>query len=1088
MYHNRLRLFLLLTLFLFLPKGPLKAQTTARFWSGIGAEKPTLLRQQKENIATASAFYLRVDQQQLAQIIQRDKGGRLELTFPNPQGQSVRFVLNTYDMMEEGLAQKYPQLKTYRGQAVDDPDIRIHLTYAPQFFQVTVEDDYGDWYLDTYTWPASRFYQSYYRVDCQEEKTRTCQMEQHHVPNQIQLRSNLGQIGGVLRKYRLAVSASYSYYNFYGRDIAQTMAGIVATINRVNMIYEQDLGVRLVLVENNDSLIITDPEDPIFTRDFQEDIDNQFFIDEAIGSENYDIGHVFLGGGGGGYASLGALCDDDIKAQGVTGLRIPQGDAFDVDFVAHEIGHQFGANHTFNGVDGSCGGGWYPFTAFEPGAGSTIMAYAGICGVDNITPASDPYFHGGSIVEINSFLLGAGGSCAEVDTIENLAPLINTPPDRKYIPVLTPFELSGEGRDEANGRLSYSWEQVDRGAQIPLGNYGVGNEPLFRSFLPDSTPRRVFPNLSDLLNNRSQAVELLPNRSRELNFQLTVRNPDSSGSAVAWTRIQYFVDGESGPFRLDNPSGLRAGQLQAIKWSVNGTNTYPISADSVVLYLSLDGGQHFDYILDTFPNTGRGVFRLPDTVTLAAQTGLSDFSVTEARLKLKALDNIFFDVNDANLAIESIGANQTFVKIVNDPSEFIFCGSDTIHLPFYYNAFTNGMAVAAQVKIESPDFSASFESVGIGLGTIILSGDQLPSGIYPVRVIAQTEQAADTFQYNINLQGQDAGLEVLSLAPGINEIDVDIRPRFTWQLLPQADAYQVEVALDRDFQQVLIQSPTISDSVFQAEVFLPDTSLFYWRVQAFNLTCGTTGFSEIRSFATQQIYCQEYRPMDLPLAFNALPFIQSSITVPTEVSILDVNVKDIQGTYDNPSGLDFRLRSPEGPIINLLNKRTNCPLGDGFDFSVDDEAGSTFVPCPNEAGFVFEPVTPLSTYDGQRANGRWNLTIFDDGGEGELENWVLEICFGAPAGSIVSSTRRSDLVRNEVRVYPNPLQSTLYFESREQAIEQLRIVDMLGRVVLTQNNIQSRFHSLAVPNLPKGAYLYQLQLADGRVQVGKLLR
>jgi len=1089
MNHYHLRLLSLLLLLLVLPEGQVNAQHLTRFWSGIGAKKPALLRSTEENIRTAAAYYLEVDAAKLESLLEQNRGKGIELALPDPQGRTIRFQLEAYDMLEAGLARKYPKMKTYRGFAKHDPEVRIYFTYAPQFFQVTVADRTGDWYLDTYTWPASQLYQSYYRTDCREEEGPRCELAHRTTSSRVLPRKNLDAISGILRTYRLAVSASYSYYNFYGRDLAQTMAGIVATVNRVNMVYERDLGVRLVLVADNDSLIVTDPDDPIFTRDFQQDIDNQLFIDEVIGSENYDVGHIFSGDGGGGYADLGSVCDDAVKAQGFTGLNRPQGDAFDIDFVAHELGHQFGANHTFNGIDGSCGGGWFPFTAFEPGAGTTIMAYAGICGSDNVTSASSPYFHGGSIAEINSFLLTAGGACAEVDTIPNSAPIINLPLDKQYIPILTPFELSAEVRDEDSRLLYYSWEQVDRGAQLPLGNYGQGNEPLFRSFEPDTIPLRVFPNLADILNNRSQSVELLPNQSRELNFQLTVRNPDTAGSAIAWSRVQYFVDGDAGPFRVDNPPGLWAGQLQAIEWSVNGTNAFPIAADSVVLYLSLDEGQDFSYALDTFPNTGRAVYRLPDTATLSTRTGISDLSGSIARLKLKALNNIFFDINDANLPIEQVEANESFVRIIEDPRDLVFCGSDTIRLPFYYNAFTNGAAIAAEVAVQTSDFSFRLDSDSLGSGVItLIGGGDLPTGIYPVDLIARTASAADTFRYAVDLQGQDAGLEVFSLAPATAEIDVAIRPLFTWQPLPSADEYQVEVALDSNFQQVIIQSPSLMDTAFQTTAFLADTTRYYWRVQAFNVTCGTTGFSQIRSFSTQQIYCREYRPDDLPLAFDALPFIQSSITVSDEVSILDVNVKDIQGVYDNPNALDFRLRSPEGPIINLLNKRDNCPVGGGFDFSVDDEAGSTFVPCPNEAGFIFEPVTPLSTFDGQRANGRWNLTIFDDGGEGKLENWVLEICFGAPAGSIVSSNRRPELVQDEVRVYPNPLQSTLYFESRQQAIEQLRIVDMLGRVVLRQNNIQSRFHSIEVPVLPKGAYLYQLRLADGRMQVGKLLR
>jgi len=1075
----------LVYLLLFLPKGDLQAQEANRYWIGTGFQKPGLLRTQQEHIRTQSAYYLRIDPVQLANQLKASTVA--DFSLPAPEGQAVHFQLESYEMLEEGLAEKYPELKTFRGQALNQQNTFIYLTYSPGFFQATVTGPAGTWYIDPYAWPADHSYQSYYRTACREAAELDCRWHQPSGAQVVATRQNTGSIEGLLRRYRLAVSATYSYYDYFGRDLARTMAGIVATINRVNMVYEQDLGIRLVLVANNDSLIITDPDDPIFTRDYQEDTDNQLFIDEVIGSENYDVGHVLSAGGGGGYASLSSVCDDAVKAQGVTGLRTPQGDAFDIDFVAHELGHQFGANHTFNGVDGSCGGAWYPFTAFEPGAGTTIMAYAGLCGSDNVTPGSDAYFHGGSIVEINNFLLTFGG-CAEVDTLARPAAILAMPADEKYLPILTPFELQADALATDGTALLYSWEQVDRGVQLPLGSYGAGNEPLFRSFPPDTSALRVFPRLSDLLENRPQAAELLPNTSRELTFQLTARAADTLGTAISWSEVAYRVAEAAGPFRVDNPAQLNAGQLQVLEWAVNGTDVYPVSADSVVLNLSVDGGQDFSWALDTFPNTGRAVFAMPDVAELRERFGSLDISDARGRLKLKALNHIFFDLNDGAIAIDTLTAGATFVRIIADTRPLIFCESDTIRWPVYYNAFAQGEKVAAHLSLQAPDFSYSVEEVTPGLGMVTLSGSSLPTGVYPVDFIAQIEGAADTFRYELQLQGQDAGLEVVSLWPGAGEIDVALRPWFSWNALATADEYRLEVALDSAFEEVVAQSPAIQDTVFQLVEQLPDTTDFYWRVKALNTTCGTSGSSPVRQFTTEQVYCLEYYPTDLPMVFDALPFIQSDITIAEEASILDVNVRDIRGVYDNPGGLEFSLRSPEGPIIKLLNKQYNCLAGEGFAFSVDDEAGSTFVPCPNDTGFVFAPAMPLRTFDGQRTNGRWNLTIFDDGGAGQLDSWVLEICFGAPAGSVISSVRRPELVMDEVRVYPNPLGGMLHLESRQTSIVQFRIVDMLGRVVLTQNNIQSQSHRLELPDLPKGAYVYQLLLADGRMQSGKLLR
>ncbi len=67
--------------------------------------------------------------------------------------------------------------------------------------------------------------------------------------------------------------------------------------------------------------------------------DNPAVLDYYVGNANYDIGHV-IGIGTGGIAP-GTVADPATKAMGYTGLQTPYGDAFDVDFVAHEIGHQF---------------------------------------------------------------------------------------------------------------------------------------------------------------------------------------------------------------------------------------------------------------------------------------------------------------------------------------------------------------------------------------------------------------------------------------------------------------------------------------------------------------------------------------------------------------------------------------------------------------------------------------------------------------------------------------------------------------------------------------------------------------------------
>jgi hypothetical protein len=427
------------------------------------------------------------------------------------------------------------------------------------------------------------------------------------------------------------------------------MNGIVTTLNRVNGIYERDLAVRLSLVAGNASLVYTNAATDPYTNDNSAAMlcQNARNLDAVLSSGAYDIGHVF-GTAVGGLAAVGVVCNSDSgcgppggsnKARGATGIASPQGDPFDVDFVAHEIGHQLGALHTFNGTTGACGGSRSPGSAYEPGSGSTIMSYAGICGSEDLQPHSDAYFHAWSQQQVVSTISASG--CPLLTATANTPPMVHAGPDRT-IPGRTPFRLTATGTDADGDALTYTWEQFDLGQASPP-HTDDGSRPLFRSRAPASSASRTFPDVASLHGDTTSLGETLPTTSRSLSFRVTARDNRAGGGASAWDDMLVNVRSESGPFAVLQPEAAvswPAGSVQVVAWDVASTSLPPVAAAEVEITLSLDGGHSFPIVLaDRTANDGFHTVTVPNAAT------------TSARVKVEAAGNIFFDVSEGDFTI-----------------------------------------------------------------------------------------------------------------------------------------------------------------------------------------------------------------------------------------------------------------------------------------------------------------------------------------------------------------------------------------------------------------------------------------------------
>jgi hypothetical protein len=574
----------------------------------------------------------------------------IEIPMPDGTIQKFRFVESP--VMAKELLLKYPETRTFLGYGIDDEYATVRFDITPQGFHAMILSPYGRVFVDPYS-KGDRFnYISYYsRNYFNSKKEHICELDtpEDRLAEMRYLLNNVTvpKIGPQLRTYRLAQACTGEYSQFHGGTVPLVHAAIVTSINRVVGVYEKELGIRMVLVPNNDTLIFLNPNtDPYSNNNGVAMLSqNQTTCDQRIGPANYDIGHVFSTGGG-GVATLACVCVNGSKARGVTGSPQPIGDPFDIDYVAHEMGHQFGANHTFNSVTSGCSGNRNASTAYEPGSGSTIMAYAGLCGSDNLQNNSDPYFHVASFVEIVTFTNnGTGNSCAQITNTGNSAPVVSVPNGGFYIPRSTPFALTGSATDPNGDPLTYDWQQFDLG---PSGTWNnpSGNAPIFRVWNPSTNPTRTFPRLQNLLNNTTPVGEFLPTYSRTLTFRLVARDNRAGGGGVNFAQIQFFVDGNSGPFQVTYPNTnltLQGYSTQTITWNVANTNLAPVNCSNVNILLSLDGGLTYPIVLAAnTPNDGSETVLLPPNQT------------TQARVKIEAVDNIFFDISNSNFAIQGV--------------------------------------------------------------------------------------------------------------------------------------------------------------------------------------------------------------------------------------------------------------------------------------------------------------------------------------------------------------------------------------------------------------------------------------------------
>ena len=643
----------------------------------------------------------------------------LIITLPNGEGKLENFKVYENSIMAPELAAKYPEIKSYMAVGIDNPNARAYFSYSPLGFKsMTLYPDQSAVFIE----PVSDDLISY-SVYKKSDKKKAFQKFECNVideaVNMVQSNNNTtylrGADDGKLRTFKLALSCTAEYAAYFGGTKAATLAAMNNSMTRINGVFEKDFGVRLILIANNDTLIYTNPTtDPYSDYAYKSNwkTENQTILTSIIGEANYDIGHL-LGAGtvnSGDAGARGSIGIDNSKGRAYTCANSTnnQGDAFDINYLAHEMGHQLGANHTFTYTNEGT------IAQLEPGSGSTIMGYAGVT-IKDIQQYADAYFHSISIQQVTDIIKTK--TCATIILTGNAVPVANAGIDYT-IPKGTPFMLKGTATDaNSTDALTYSWEQLDLGnATTTVPSSVATTGPLFRSYNPSTSSTRYFPNMNTILAGLSSTQgsriisETLPGVARTLNFRLTVRDNKIGGGANNTDDMIVTVDGVAGPFTIDSQNtaiSYPAGSTQTINWTVAGTNANGVNCANVDILLSTDGGQTFSTtLLAGTPNDGSQNVVIPN------------IPGTTNRIMVKGSNHIFFDVNNTNFTISS-----SVVADTTAPTASILTasGTTTLSTNLSWTASTDNVSVTSYDVYQNGVFKTSTTTTTLAINGLTAS-------------------------------------------------------------------------------------------------------------------------------------------------------------------------------------------------------------------------------------------------------------------------------------------------------------------------------------------------------------------------------
>ncbi len=991
------------------------------------------------------------------------------ITLPNVDGRSERFQVFESSNFEPALQAQFPEIRAYIGFGMDDVSAQVRFSVDPKGVQAMIFR----------TSKRAEFMEPF-SIDGSTYAVYNSSMKKGNLPfvcstEDIAIAQNLkGQAkaanrssSGELLNFRLAMSCNGEYTQYFGGTVAGALSAINASITRVNGVFETDFAIHMNIVANTTSVIYTNAATDPYTSMGQWNGQLQTTLTQNIGEANYDVGHMFGATGGGGNAGcIGCVCVDGQKGRGITSPAdgIPMGDNFDIDYVAHELGHQFGGNHTFsNNVEGSG-------VNVEPGSGSTIMGYAGITAQD-IAQHSDPYFVYASIKQVQDNMVGK--ACPTRITLNNIAPVMNAGADYT-IPKSTPFVLTASAVAQTPATLTYCWEQNDT-ATNQTGNNSQASPtktggPNWRSYNPTLSPSRYFPPLARVVNNQLTSVfggitiEAVSSVARTLNFVVTGRDNVAGMGQTGTDAMVVTVSGAAGPFLVSSPNtnvSWGAASNQTVTWDVAGTDANGVNAATVDIFLSTDGGLTYPMQLaSNVPNDGSETVTMPSTAS------------TMDRIMVKGYDHVFYDISNTNFSVTA--PTSTFSIAFSGAGEQNKAACQGADVNYAFNYDTVGGFSAATT------FAVSGQPAGVNVtvtptlsanGTVavmIMNTNGATPGLYSMTLTATSGSTVKTVPFYFKLFSSSFAI-VAPVSPANGAVSQSVSLALNWTADSNATSYDVEVSTNAAFTN-LIASATVSTNSY-ALTGLIEATTYYWRILPKNTSCSGV-FSTPSSFQTGQTACASTSSANVPITISAsgAPTINSTLIVPagSGATISDLNITiDVAHTW--VSDLTATLISPSGTQVVLVSGA--CDDQNNISATFDD-SGANLVcsgTTPAVSGTI-KPVDLLSAFNGQNSEGTWTLRIADafnqDGGA--LNSWSIEFCTTVPLAVKQNTFKNYALVPN-----PNNGRFSVQLQSNESSDIEIVVHDLRGRMIYNKSyrNAPIFNQEIELTNPASGMYL-----------------